>query len=77
VTVYYEINQRLADVHYDSIRYWSTEKSDNIKLMQFADRVWVETGNKIMYTKYRFAWPPVPVDKEEFMWIKLKSKEIK
>jgi len=47
----------------------------DIGMVNRSYRVWIETSTKIKYLKNRFGGTNSAVDKEEFVWIKLKSKE--
>lgn len=45
----------------------------NFRLLLYAQRVWQEDSQQIIYAKNRTYGPTARVDLEEFMWIKLKA----
>ncbi len=88
MNIYYEINQYVADAdrEFSGIANWAQHnivvlnKGEdvrfNYKAMQCADRAWEESAQGVKYIKYRFDSPAPKVDMEEFMWVKIKSKEL-
>ena len=81
MNIYYEINEGLAAGKFGGIINWfQRDVRETViyssRAMIYSDRVWEETNNGIRYIKHRFDNPAPTVDKEEFMWIKIKSKEL-
>jgi hypothetical protein len=52
-------------------------KYGSVRLVFSAERIWIEDGGKITFLKNRYQPSDGPVDRTEFMWIKLKSHEIR
>ena len=49
----------------------------NLRVVYSSERVWVQDGSRVFFTKNRNSYPiTTKVDMEEFMWVKLKSVEI-
>jgi len=81
MNVYYEyapaVTASLGITHL----YWARYNVDDgytvdFTSMRFSNRVWVEDEFKIKYIKYRWDSPAPAVDLKEFMWVKLRSKEL-
>ena len=50
----------------------------NLRVVYSSERVWVQHGSSVIFAKNRHSDPvTTKVDMEEFMWIKLKSVEIR
>jgi hypothetical protein len=49
----------------------------NLRVVYGSERVWVQDGSSVVFTKNRNSDPiTTKVDMKEFMWVKLKSKQI-
>jgi len=80
---YFELADCVVD-HYSGKYFTVTNKdileqlgSKDLMLVQNSERVWCEEGAGVRYVKHRYGNMFAPVDLKEFMWIKLKAKEIK
>lgn len=86
MNIYYEINKGLADREFDGVtnfvqydvvvRNNGEEVRYNRRAMECADRVWEESEKGVKYVKYRFNYPIPKIDMKEFMWVKLKSRQL-
>lgn len=85
MNIYYEITEHLADREFAGVtnfvqrnvvvRNNGEDVRFDFRVMQFSNRAWEESTNGVRYIKYR-NYPIPAVDKEEFMWVKLKSKDL-
>ena len=75
---YYELADYIAKEYFDDYRYYtSPHKWVRRSLMYQSTRVWLENNGEVTYLKNRYESPEsAKVDMKEFMWIKLKAKEI-
>ena len=77
MNLYFELSKGFADVSYNGRQHWvifDEEKYPNL-IMNMSERVWEETETKVRFVKHRWLADPI-VDMKEFVWIKLKSKEL-
>lgn len=84
VTVYYELNESLAipGDKYRVVHGVSMEEVRNktryLGLMMNSDRAWEEGEHGVRFIKNRVLdIKTAQVDMKEFMWVKLKAKEVK
>jgi hypothetical protein len=72
---YYELNDQFVD-HWGG-KYITVTPSSIFGLSMHAERVWLEDETGIRFIKNRFTDPKTAhVDMQEFMWVKLSSKQV-
>lgn len=86
MNIYFEINKDLADREFNGctnfvqhdvvVRNNGEDVRFNLRAMQCSNRAWEESEKGIRYVKYRFGGPIPKVDMKEFMWVKLKSRQL-
>jgi len=79
---YYEIADVLVEQNlYKNKYYVSSDEIPNLprlSLTMDSSRIWADRDGHVWYVKHRNGLPhETLVDMKEFMWIKLKAKEIK
>jgi len=75
------------DLHDSAVKQWGSKyfaahgsdsaiRAGGTNLTALAERIWCEQEGHVWFVKHRTSQHP-KVDMEEFMWIKLKAKEVK
>jgi hypothetical protein len=73
-TLYFKTNNLYSDLLTTDRRLLSSTK--NITVSQYANRIWAEYDNKVIFAKNRMYGTDVKVDLKEFVWIKLRCKDL-